>query len=278
MHLITPIFRRTLSNPIFVIGHYRSGTTILQRTIGQHNAVYLTGFESPAINDFGNIAYKYKTQDWYRVSTLLDDQIFKSRIKNLIFETYAGKNFALRKEFGKLRRLDFSLFKVNRWVSKIFPSQQEYEGLEYLFPELRSTYILRNGINQVNSSSKHQLFKHISFEDHCKNWVRQLIRFEYLEKKDNCFICRQEDLINNPNNILRELFIFLNLSYSKAISEYVQNTIIHPYGRETQTVTKSKDFYSQRGNAYDEWTSSQKEIFKKICGDKMEDYNYEVPF
>jgi hypothetical protein len=269
--------KKFVNSPVFIIGQYRSGTTIIKNSIGSHKSVYLNAFESPALNDLGKVAYKYKNLDFYRTSTLIGEKRFKRKIRLLMFESYIGDLYSLRKELGKLRRFNFSIFNCKKWVASVSPTEKQYLGLIYIYPALKSIYIYRNGIEQVNSCMNHASFNHDSFQNHCIYWVNYINKFKYLEGFENNLLIRQTELLEKPEFTFRRIMEFLNLDFDNSCVEFCKNNVIHPLGEHSLKDTNAKQYFNQRGSAWYKWSSLQKKKFRAICGEKMKEYGFEIP-
>lgn len=59
---------------------------------------------------------------------------------------------------------------------------------------------------------------------------------------------------------------------------YVENAVIHSHDEKTKSEVNAKNYYSNRGKTHDKWSIEQKELFKEICGEKMIEYGYSLPF
>jgi hypothetical protein len=165
------------------------------------------------------------------------------------------------------------------WCTKTFPGKNTAQGLKRLYPEARFIWILRNGVNVVHSRCLFPAFRDLPFEEHCQHWADSILRFSYLLEFPNTVVVHQEELVDDPDEVFRDIFERLRINYDSKPTEYALTHHVHPLGDKSTTKgVDIKKTLSERPPAYHDWTEEQKKIFKDICGNAMQLAGYEIEF
>ena len=162
---------------------------------------------------------------------------------------------------------------------KAFPTEESFKGLMHLYPDLKAIYIYRNGFDQINSSMKHSSFKGKEFTEYCRLYNHFYEKYHYLEKSENAYCLKHEDLIEDPKFHLSEIYEFLDIDYYPGSLKFLQNNLIHPLDNPSKIKTeKANEIIKNRTPVWSEWTDEQKETFKKTCSKVMLKRGYDIPF
>ncbi len=171
------------------------------------------------------------------------------------------------------------LARKRHWCVKTFPLEDHAKGLLKLYPEASFVYIVRNGINVVQSRTKFPAFREQPFEFHCRFWANAANKFRYLYDFERATVVRQEELLFAPQELFERIFRHVGLAHSENPIQFVRTTLVHSLGdkatHENVDVRKSLE---QREPAFAKWSSDQREVFKEICGPAMRELGYEIPF
>ena len=270
------------SRPIFVIGAGRSGTTALTRALGRHPAIYALERECPFPSHVGGLSYYIKPEahaGYYQENQMLDNGRLIRRLANLCFESCRGSNFGLADTLKQLSRGDFSLLKARHWCIKTFPSREEFLGLCRLFPKAKFIYILRNGMDMVQSRTKFANFKEHGFYDHCLTWTMNVDKYGYIaDHPYHALEIRHDVLISDPVATFHDIFELLELEYHSGPADFIGNTIVHPLDQPTKDNVNIQEVLQKREAPYKIWSDEEKKIFKEVCGENMQRMGYEIPF
>jgi hypothetical protein len=216
------------NKPVFVVGSYRSGTSIFCWCLGQHpNLVNLpeTNWLARLTVDLDNL-YRLATINKQfshlgQIGTSIDEfyRLFGEGVAHLMRTT----NPILierteRKPRGELRRRRSPDDPKGRWVDATPENSHYIYALSLLFPEARFIHLLRNPHDVARSLMK---FSRTGGRDHeheeaYHNWTR-LTHMAYLGEKAlgraRMLRVRYEEFIGTPEKTFREVLDFLGEPY-----------------------------------------------------------------
>lgn len=272
--------RKFFHSPIFVVGSGRSGTSVLQRALGQHSTI-LSLDESPFIPYVGYLLHPFEfrdNNDYHRGYLRTSIDYMYARFRTLCFESAIGEHYGLRELVKNPADFVSLVVRTRFWCAKTFPNKVEGAGLVKLYPNAKFLYIYRNGCAVVNSRSHFGQMKQQSFRAHCETWAKHVEKYNYLFDMPEALAVRQEDLLNQPVDVFRRIQSFVGVPYEDALANYTQTTLVHPLDKSTQQEVNAVDTLKARAAPHTTWSREQKEIFKDICGDGMQKLGYEIPF
>jgi hypothetical protein len=272
---------RCVERPVFVVGTGRSGTSILLQALGKHPAILALAGEAPLLTSYGGIAYLFEggaDRDYYAASLKIPRERLYGLLRRQAFETSAGRDWGLRRVLTDSAECRCLPWTRRYWAAKTFPSVRVAEGLRAIYPEARFVYIVRNGLEVVQSMTRFGGFRAREFERHCQTWADDIERYRYLRDCDYATVIRHEDLVRSPQTVFERLWVFLGLEDDVRPVSFVSTRLVHPLDMPTQTTSSVRRALEERAPAHAEWTSDQRDGFKRICGDAMREAGYEVPF
>jgi hypothetical protein len=151
--------------------------------------------------------------------------------------------------------------------------------LTVLYPGSKFIYILRNGIDVVQSRTQFPAFREQSFEQHCDFWVQAARKFDYLRRWDRCLEVRQEQLLDAPEAVFSRICRHLGIADHADPAKFVRTTLVHSRGDEsTKSNVDARKALTERASSHDTWTHGQRSTFRRICGEYMGKLGYEIPF
>jgi hypothetical protein len=225
------------SNPIFIIGVHRSGTSLLRRIINSHPAIacppetyYLTHFaammrdRNTAAGFFG-LGYQSR-EDWVN-----QIRIWSSRYHE-----------AYRISHDKSRWAD----KTPQY-SHVLPELKEIFG-----PGARFVFIIRNPLDVIYSIYSRGWDIRGEGGDLLSATARYVAetleaQLDFLNQNpDICLEVRYEDLIREPEARLRTIFAFLGEPWDDRVLDY--HLFDHNYGVEDPVVRGAVGFIENSGN------------------------------
>lgn len=274
--------RQFYERPIFQVGASRSGTIVLYKALGTHPNIFSMPSEDPFITyiaatvepfEFGNeIAY-------FEESVRLKRPYLYTQLRRLCFESAAGPNYGWKTHVKGLLRDKTDYFNKTHWCVKCFPLETNAYALMRLYPEARFIYIVRNGIDVVQSRTKFPAFRDQTFMSHCKFWVQAADKFDYLMSLPEAVAIRQEELLNEPDAVFERITSHLGLKQHPNPGNYVKTTLVHSRGdKATHENIDVRKSLQERPPSYETWDEAQRETFKQICGPAMEKLSYVIPF
>ncbi|MCP4107166.1 MAG: sulfotransferase [Desulfobacteraceae bacterium] len=275
------ITKNFFHNPIFIVGLGRSGTTALNNALENHPLIWSRHNESPLVNIIGKVVHRIEfegSKDFIQSSLNISKEYLYDSLRKLCFESVLGKNYGFTTLWGNFLRRDISILKKRYWCTKTFPLHDASNGLIFLYPKARFVYIVRNGLEVVQSMTKHHSFRDWGFSKHCEVWANLIEKYYYLLSFDQAIHVRHEKLVSDTDIIFRQISDFLNIRYHDGPAKYLKSNIIHPLDEQTRENTDVAKIFKERKPPYESWSSEQKEIFRRICGDAMQKMNYEIPF
>lgn len=276
------IKKNIINNPIFVVGSGRSGTGVLVEALNHHPGILCVRRESPIVThliEFLNLINDSTNKELYNYywnSISMSKSVFYRHLKKLLYRISAGEDFGLKYVF-KSKNINFFL-RNSYWTTKIFPDKQQFHAIKELYLKAKFIYIFRNGINVINSRTKFHGFKHMTFEEQCKTWSEEILKYEYLLTDKSVFKIRHENLVNNTNEIFEYLFKFFKIKKSKVPGEFCISNLIHPLNLTDKSKINVRDTLKNREPAHLHWSLMNKKIFKELCSKSMKILGYDIPF
>jgi Sulfotransferase family len=275
---------RFIERPIFIVGGSRSGTIVLLKAMGKHPEILITPSEDPFIVDIGNMVHRleFVTEEersaYLRSLRIPFDHIYAS-LRRLALESAMGPHFGLKNLTKTVVRDRTNVLRKRYWCTKTFPTEASAQGLLRLYPGTGFIWILRNGLNVVHSRTKFHAFRAMEFNEQCEHWAFTIKRFGYLFDMPEAVVVRQEDLLEDPEQVFRRIFEHLQMPYHRGPTDYARTTHVHPLDiRDTMKGVDVKKVLSERSPVHESWSEEQKNAFKRICGAAMLKANYDIPF
>ncbi len=255
--------------PIFLIGPFRSGTTLLRYIIDSHSHIACPP-ESDFIACFASLLENRK----YRIGLArmgYDEEHIIRKVREWV--TYFFGNYA--RSMGK-----------ERWADKT-PSYVDYlDFILRVFPEAQFIMIYRHGFDQAHSYTRGGVFVGESLEPYVREgedprlgsvryWqekVEIMMAFE-ASHPDKCFRIRYEDLCADPEGQLRPLFEFINEPWEPQVLEFYK--FPHDKGFEDGKVIGTRGFVISKEH-YLSWPRELVDAAYELAGDTLAKLGYSV--
>lgn len=246
---------------IFIVGAPRSGTTLLKLILGVHPNLTGIGYETGFFmyKDLLNLSFppldKSQVKEAIKESSDIV-QLFDKLVEKLLLK--CGGKFFIEKTPPHVLKLDFLL--------KYFP----FSRFINIYRDARDCYC---------SARNHQyVIQGKSLKKYAKYW-KKCVRARLKQgEQPNILDVRYEDLVTQPEKIIKEIMVFLNEEYDpkQIMPEYYsQNTITKSKRQEFSKLSKSID----NSNIYkykEKLTKEEIEMFRKIAGDELQTLGYSL--
>lgn len=215
--------------PFFIIGHPRSGTTLLRFILSSHPRIYIpeeTGF-IPFLpyREKLLISYPEFIEILARIGSL--NYLWKDSVTSPheLYESLPVKNLALI--LDALYRIQIAPYGAVRWGDKTPLYVQYLKEIDAIFPQAQFIHLIRDGRDALLSARKKWPDNHYYKNGYylIRNWARNVSAGQeaaawlgperYLE-------IRYEDLILAPQVTTQNICVFLNESFSETMLDHTQ--------------------------------------------------------
>ncbi len=246
--------------PVFVLGGYSSGTTVM--CDGLRHAAGLSGWGEGWL-------YATAHQIINRLPGAWDAMGFEADAEGKAISEF---------EVAELQRhvLDFfhemsMRLGSDRWVDKT-PGVMQFHACELLlpaYPRADFVFMRRNGLRVVQS--RMNVLDSVSFEQHCRDWARIMADYDSYHGRfgDRLLEVDQLEVATAPRDTAHRVGEFLGLAehQSQALGSYfVEHRPRHSNATPDGAVIRLDDL---------DWSQEQKQIFRDVCGLQMERWGYE---
>jgi hypothetical protein len=257
-----------MNKPIFILGAPRSGTTFLASLLKRtdYGAPFETHFITKyykKLDNYGDIN-SYKNFQKLLADILSERAVQQWRLKFSHEEFFRelGSSFTYSQLVNELCLKASKQKGFAFWGDKTPHYLADMEILYKLFPDSKYLYIVRDG-RDVTLSLLEKDWGPNNVYYSARHWVnlnQNHKSLEYLRASKNLYELRYEDLLDNVEEYIKDIYTFLNMDYS-------ENDL-----RELAVTVKP-------GN-YNKWknrmTARQIDTFDKIASNTLKRFNYEI--
>lgn len=258
--------------PGFIVGVYRSGTTLLRFVLDSHPNIAVP----PESNFINGLADLWRSE-WYRKGFSgvgVDEAGLVARLRDFagdIFDAYAQAK-------GK-----------GRWFDKTPSYAEQLEFLDTLFgPECRYLMLYRHGLDVATSLTRMQggdvnngpgkRFAHLHDSVRVCNaayWAEQCERMLAFEAAHptQCFRLRYEDYAAEPERFLPPLFAFLGEPWDPGVLRFAEQQ--HDFGLQDSKVLDTRAFKPNTGTWHD-WPAEELERAHALIAATLARLGYSV--
>lgn len=274
---------QTNTEPIFIFGSARSGTSLLSRIIDSHPNISVP-FEShlydtfiPWLKYYGDLGLANNREQ------LVDDILSTECMRDWSPRPSRERILAEIHTFdfggvvdGLLRSWSLDQGK-QRWGEKTPWHAYFWREIINDFPRCKIIHIVRDG-RDSSLSWKNARFgpKHYYFL--AKKWVQFLQAIDELKAEigqDSIFEIRYEDLLLNPEEKSREICSFIGEEFSSDMLNFYANS--NPYPTDKANLKNlTKPIISSNSNKWKAQMSARDlRVFEAVAGEYLEQYGYE---
>ncbi len=229
-----PVRGSLSSQPFFILGSGRNGSTLLNIMLNQHQNLFL-----PAEQYFlGNSIIKFKLYNymlWRDLVKVIYGELIPATGShswsfspdNIIAEAFhfSGQEQNLQKLIDHIFR-SYALSKKQEpltWGDSTYSNTEFAPEIFSCFPHAKYLFLLRDG-RDVSAAYKKGGEKTFGFlanaEAAAHHWTKSLQAYRYLEKRTSVHLIRYEELVRNPEQTLRGICNFLQVPYVPTMLQY----------------------------------------------------------
>lgn len=259
-------------SPIFISGIGRSGTSAVISSLAEHQQVIAPDRvgEAPIVQHFLTFLCQYEDQSPEREYNLNNYQLEapeRARLfSSLISSLQYGKDVSLAPDSEKY------------WVAKVSLSHDTFVKALEVFGGLRIIYVIRNGVEVVNSAKHFEGFAHLNFEELCRRWSDSIVELRYLMDEQTCAVIRHDELVSDPRKVFNAVFEKLGMQNDSAPAEFIDSTL---FNSSFNAMSKKDDvgtIFNNRLSCWAQWSESERQTFIEICDEHMQDLNFQRPY
>lgn len=253
--------------PIFLLGTYGSGTTLLRYVVDSHSRICC-----PPESDFMTA-----------LAPILSDPTYRQGLDAMGFDeahvTQELRRFCVH-FFANYARS----WNKPRWADKTPGYVDHADFLKGLFPEARFVIIHRHGLDQAHSFTRGGTFERPVLEPFaradedlrlacCRFWLDKTQRLLDFEARypTSCYRLRYEDLCAAPEEQLRPLFAFLDEAWEPQVLKFYEQR--HDKGHEHGRVVATRGFEARSGH-YRSWPESLRDAGLAIAAPSLDVLGY----
>lgn len=260
------------AKPLFISGIGRSGTSALLKAMALHPSVYSAEKigEAPFISSFLNFLAQYENN-----SPLVDYNLKNYRLE-------ANDRYAIYSQLMVLNQcgkgIDLQEPGKKYWIAKTSLNTEAYEKAKEIFGEVRISYIMRNGIEVINSARNFEGFAALSFEEHCRRWKENIESSEYLFDYPLVSVVKHDQLVADAENTFASIFSSLDLDADAAPADFINTNLFNSSFDETTKDAQTKKNFDNRLKAWDSWSAEEQKHFVDNCDAVMQKYDFVRPY
>ena len=227
---------RSPCRPIFIIGSPRSGTTLLRLILDSHPNISC-GSETHFLSQMEQIVGRY----WYTMQRFQFDKAYWHRKIAAFFETFQSDYASSR---GKCR-----------WAEKTPEYTACVQFINDVFPDCQFIHMIRDGRDVVTSHRDRWGFRRALVSINTwRTYVETARTFGQTLPEDRYHELRYEELVDQPEQVMRRVFDYLNepwspeaLQYDQAKHDLGPRHAQHTAGRRDTSEDKSLIYKSRVG-------------------------------
>tara|TARA_R110002050_G_scaffold222726_3_gene358510 strand:- start:2762 stop:3769 length:1008 start_codon:yes stop_codon:yes gene_type:complete len=212
-------------SPFFLIGSGRSGTTLLRTILNQHPDICIPPESHGAIPNAVKQYYIGGESGWQRLISLsigeflrhTNFKLWKTDLQKNISELYelSPEKQSLRSIIDYIYQEYIKKHKIgaSRWGDKTPFNTLRLKWILKLYPNAKFVFVLRDPRAVASSFRKSEINPHL--HESALRWKASIKAFEKLgqNSKSNTLLLKYEDLVMEPEAIIRKVCLFLNIEF-----------------------------------------------------------------
>jgi hypothetical protein len=272
---------------VFLFGFERSGTTLLSMMVGAHPQIAVPLSLTGLWYRYGQQLHRYNgLAAAGDVERIVDDLLQEERIR--LWDVALTRDEVLHDlEPGSYPRVIArfqSLYAKHKgklyWGNIDIDTMEEMDVANAWFPQVKFVHIVRDG-RDVALSHKTYAYGASNVGECTDQWgrsVRLNVKMGAILGPQRYLIVRYEDLILNPEPVLRRLCEFLDVSYSPAMLEY-EKMVATKIPSDRRWLWPLLDQPPVKSNVFrwkKQMTDSERIVVERRVGSILGDLGYEI--
>ena len=258
--------------PLFISGIGRSGTSAVISSLAKHKSVVEPDRigEAPIINHFINFLIDYEDKSPDR------DYHFKNYQLDSAGRDAAFSNLLSSLQYG----VDINATDAEKsiWIAKVSLGEEAYRKACSIFSQLRVIYVMRNGIEVVNSAKSFHGFASMTFEQLCRRWANNLETCRYVHSSALCAVIKHHELVTDPKSVYQSVYEQLQMEADEAPANFIGTTLFNSSFDKTASVKSTSGVFDNRLACWDDWSKEEQNTFVDICDDHMIEFDFQRPY
>ncbi len=264
---------RVTLKPGFIVGTYRSGTTLLRYILDSHENIAV-----PPESNFLNGVAELWRNEWYRKGLQgvgVDNGVLEKRLRS-----FAGAIFD-----------DYALAKgKQRWFDKTPSYIDILDFIDAIFgKDCRYIMLYRHGLDVANSmtqmyghdvkrgpgrkfAERHPDSPRLTNACYWSEKCEKMLSFEAAHP-DQCFRIQYEQFATDPHRYLPLLFDFLGEAWDEDVLRFSDKQ--HDFGLQDSKVLQTKKIVPNIGT-YRSWAEEEIAVARNVVGSTLKKLGYDV--
>lgn len=285
-----------ITNPIFLIGNPRSGTSLLRLMVSSHKNIFIAqegGFLEylyPKYSDFNG--------QFERIEEYISDLLETKKIENWVINKQAIQCFFEKKNpknYSQLVSLVYEYYgnihfkEKKRWGDKNNYFLHHINKINLLFPKAQYIHIVRDGRDVACSYKDMSKIKKTKYAPKLPKNIREIAvewannlsvintSFDEIGRKKTAEI-KYENLVCEPEKTLKHICNFLNEPYDERMLEYQKNDLAkEPESFNNWKYMLSKSLTKNRIKRWEEDLNRREiKLFESYAKDTLLRYDYKL--
>jgi len=268
--------------PIFVVGHARSGTTLMAHLLSRNPEIAST----PETNFVNRLRFAFEPFYRHGIDATVDEAFRDARIQEMKID----------REMVKQRLRDGGELNSRTLLEALLETYREQQGKPHVaekspghllyipiiaswYPKARFVWIVRDGRACIASLRK------VNFSTHAlgplsRRWSRNIAYLLRAQSQmvDRMYALRFEDLVEDTETTLRGLHDWLGIPFSPLQLQQDGTTTVVPESEKSWKGNVGQPIMANRSTAWsDAFTRGERDLLDRRCGVFLERLGYEVP-
>jgi|GEM_PF-747211 len=258
--------------PIFVSGIGRSGTSAVIKSLSEHKDIVKPDRigEGPFVSHFIKFLVEFENRSSERDYNIrnyqLDEEQRATEFSRLLSMLQYGKDIFVSEQNEK------------HWIAKVSLSSESFQKALEIFKDIKIVYVMRNGIEVVNSAKSFKGFSHLTFDELCSRWVDNIKQCRYVHTSPNCAVVRHHELVHDPEEVYRGVFDTLRMSQDTAPAEFISTNLFNSSFDKSEQLASTASVFQERLNCWSDWTEIEQEKFIEVCDEMMQEFEFPRPY
>ena len=276
------------TNPIFIVGAGRSGTTLLQFMLRSHPELSLPTGESHFFipfyqrrNEFGDLSDITRLRELVNELYQFNPGFFDEELHGIQFNAESITQQLHKLDVKSMPEVFSGIFQINaeaegktRWGDKTPYYVLHLDTILEMFPNAQIVHLIRDGRDCALSMLERKWdLKIFNIYHAAYTWNKYVLTGESFGQKnpERYYKIYYEDILNSPEKTLMDLCQFLNIKFNTQVINFKKS------GGSGDTPLVSQPIQKNNRNKWKKkMTPAQIRIFETLAGDALRKCGYET--